>query len=331
MTIFYTANRQKKIVCADTPVNGGAEGDIYKIPGNDTLCVKIFKSEKLQNDRDALEYKFQVMVRNPPPETTQDGFPTYTWPLDLIYDDDNQFVGFLMLFISGVPLESFIADSNFLASYHLDHPDNKILITWQHLYVIARNLAVTVSTIHKAGHRIGDLKPANILVKNTRITFVDCNSFLIFNPVTKSYIKTHKQESTHYIPPEHTILDENTLNKLDWIYSDRWILAVIIFRVLMCGIHPFHSRLSGVFINSSDGSIDGNVLLGAYPYSGNQRNICTISRHSPDFHAIIPPPLQELFHRCFDKNKGYQNLLERPTAQDWINAMDSLTWWKPPG
>ena len=317
MTQFFTSTG-KIIITENIPEKCGGEGSIFLIPSDKSICLKIFSPHILEEKRDELEKKFKIMNKNPPNPTTQpkDNHQTYTWPLELIYNNNGAFLGFTMYYSTGIGLTEFINNTQVFLPGHAVHNEP---INWLHLFKIARNVALAVKNIHNSKHRIGDMKPANILVKNLAVTFVDCNSFLIYNPDTCSYFKS-ELFTQGYRPPERFVLNQKQLQKYDWIYSDRWVLSVIIFQVLMCGFHPFHAIVK---TSGSDGSLEGNVLLGAYPYSGNQKDICDVVTFAPNFKAIIPPPLQMMFHNCFDKNKGYSNPDLRPTADEWVSAMDN--------
>ena len=73
-----------------SPIKSGGEGNIYAILGNQSKFAKIYHPNVLDSE---LEAKLCTMCRNPP---AQEVLTQIAWPVDVLYDSQRQFCGFLM-------------------------------------------------------------------------------------------------------------------------------------------------------------------------------------------------------------------------------------------
>jgi DNA-binding helix-hairpin-helix protein with protein kinase domain len=180
--------------------------------------------------------------------------------------------------------------------------------TWATSLAAAASLARLVTDLHEADYVVGDLSPGNLWVDdqgNAGVSDVDSFQFADGSGVFPSRART-----PDYTAPE-CLRDDNALPDA---LSDNFVIAVVIYQLLMQGMHPF----SGI---PADGSrylsIDDNIL------NGRARIVCpgTVRpmRGAPPLSAL-PSGLQEQFVACFSQS-GSADRTGRPTAADWAAAL----------
>jgi len=173
--VFIKNTLQASEITFGRKLGSGGEGTVYSITDNPDLCVKIYHEQKRTPE---LEKKIKAMIDAPPKDPTiASGHYSICWPTHLVYEDEafRKFLGFAMPLI----------DTRTFKEYHLlcDKPGASSSVcyrlenfgtgfTYLHMYVVALNLASCVTSIHEAGHAIGDLNDKNILVstKDSKIT-----------------------------------------------------------------------------------------------------------------------------------------------------------------
>ncbi len=314
MNVFISSDTQPTRITLDRKLGSGGEGTVYAVAGDTTRCVKIYHEKKRTPE---LEAKLTAMIAAPPKDPTlAAGHYSICWPQAIVYEDEacTTFIGFIMPLI----------DTKVFREYHLlcDKPGATSSVcyrlenfgtgfTYLHMYVVALNLASCVASIHEAGHAIGDLNDKNILVstKDSKITIVDCDSFEIHG--TDGKIFPCSVYMPEYSAPEvikHEPIENRQL-------SDRFALAVLIFKLLMLNTHPYASRGSSVEHLNTPGE---KIADGYYPYE-DYENLEVFPPAYALPYEIIPPNIKELFRRCF--KEGQHNPEIRPSALQWVEAI----------
>lgn len=295
-------------------LGAGGEGTVYSVEGRSDICVKLYHKDKLSV---TLENKLKAMLARPPLDPTLSfGHYSICWPTHLVYssEDCSEFLGFAMPLI----------DKNVFKEYHLlcDKPGSTSSVcyrlenfgtgfTYLHMYAVALNLVTCVMNIHKAGHAIGDLNDKNILVstKDSKLTVVDCDSFEIRDADAIRY-------DCNVFMPEFSAPEVIKRENIDdRQLSDRFSLAILIFKLLMLNTHPYASRGSSVeHLNTPE----EKIMSGYYPYKEYE----SLDVRPPVYalpYYIIPPEISALFDRCFVE--GQNNPEKRPTPDEWFNAL----------
>ncbi len=280
----------------------GGEGDIYLVLEDHSLCAKIFHEDR---DRVTLQKKLRVMVSCPP--TDHNSFSSLAWPQALLYADleQKEFIGFIM---------PYIDRNEFSESHVLFDPDEQHRFfshrgTFRNLLAVALNISGIVSAVHQKGHCIGDLRDTNILVaKNARVAIIDCDSFQVRDPETGCVYPT-TVGSPEYLPPE---LTSNTTGMTcrERRGADLFALGIIIFRLLMGGVHPYQARGPGVHAAPTTRA---KITLGLFPYHPGNKGVQPPECAPP--YRRIPPSLQRLFYRCFVT--GNRRPGARPSSAEW--------------
>ena len=303
----YSATLSRKL-------GAGGEGTVYSLEGHSDICVKLYHKDKINT---TLENKLKAMLAHPPLDPTLSfGHYSICWPTHLVYasEDCTKFLGFAMPLI----------DKNVFKEYHLlcDKPGSSSSVcyrlenfgtgfTYLHMYAVALNLVTCVMNIHKAGHAIGDLNDKNILVstKDSKLTVVDCDSFEIRDADTIRY-------DCNVYMPEFSAPEVIKREKIDdRQLSDRFSLAILIFKLLMLNTHPYASRGSSVeHLNTPE----EKIMSGYYPYKEYENLDVRPPVYALPYY-IIPPEISELFDRCFVE--GQNNPEKRPTPEEWFTAL----------
>uniref|UniRef100_UPI00057134A9 protein kinase domain-containing protein n=1 Tax=Thermonema rossianum TaxID=55505 RepID=UPI00057134A9 len=185
-------------------LGSGGEGIVYEVnnhPTRTSLVAKVFFSPEKAAQKEA---KLRYMIQNPPEIIEQDGHTFLAWPMDLLFNEQGQFTGFLMPKAEGVELE-------YLCSQDFEHYPEFQEHAWRKFYFshpmvayyrlrTAFNICAAVHALHQKGYVIGDLKPVNIFVlPNGLISIADLDSIQIH---TKEGHFPSMAVTPEYAPPE---------------------------------------------------------------------------------------------------------------------------------
>ncbi|HTJ67637.1 MAG TPA: protein kinase [Actinospica sp.] len=224
------------------------------------------------------------------------------WPLVRIETVHGAVPGFLMVDLAPgrLSLESSFAPAGRSAAF----PD----ATWADALRAALDLAVLVRDMHAAEYVLGDLKAENLWVDAVgRIALCDVDS-VQFTADGEFFRCT--MGSPGYTAPE--LIDAAEYSPT--VESDAFSLAVLIYQILLCGVHPFHGvpRDGGAYVGFNDNIRNGRaVLLGPEAV-----------RLDPTVPAprLLPRALRALFRRCFDaEGRGFPD--RRPSPGEWCAAV----------
>lgn len=281
----------------------GGEGEIYYLADDDAKCAKIFHPHRRTQE---IEEKIRTMITAPP---DRELLQFLTWPLTPLTDlpGGGKIIGYVM---RRIPDE--------YRSVHLwyDEPQEKEKRDLQSRIIASLQLARLVAGVHKAGHVIGDLRENNLLInKRGNLVLIDTDSFQIRDKKGKR-IFWSRVGTGEYLPPEH--LDGSFAESgCDRLYGDHFALAVLIFRFVMCGVHPFQAK--GPLVKDAPATTD-KILLGYFAF---ESKIAGIS--PPDYappYSSLPSSFQTLFRETFVS--GLRAPHKRPNATRWENVISSL-------
>jgi DNA-binding helix-hairpin-helix protein with protein kinase domain len=280
-------------------IAAGTEGEVYRVPGHDSLVIKIYK-EKVDAERAG---KLNAMVANPPDDPMKGrGHASIAWPRDLvIWPGNREVCGFVMPRLPVAhPISRF---------YDIgDRRKHLPFFTYQSLCVLASNLASAVWALHEKGYVIGDVNDRNIMATDKAlVTVVDTDSFQIKDQST-GRVYHCPVFSPLYTAPEFLGQGERTPE------HDLFGIGVLLFQLLMEGQLPFICAFS----NPSD-AVDAFECLkkGYFPYAQSPNGIKPPLGAPP--YAMLHPALQRLFEQCFVD--GHRDPRMRPTAPVWRRAL----------
>ncbi|HBQ97144.1 MAG TPA: hypothetical protein DD761_01225, partial [Cyanobacteria bacterium UBA11691] len=301
MKLQRQSNQEWIDLQAATELGVGGEAKVYGLSEDKTQVAKVYHKLKPEYG-----LKLTAMLENPPNNpTANQNHLSFAWPEDLLFNQKQQVVGFLMPRISEMRP---IIDLYNPKTRRTQWP----WFEYSRLHRTARNLAGALKSLHERGYVIGDINESNILVtETTLITLVDMDSIQVKHPETKEVYRcpVGKPEFT---PPE---LQGQAFGNLDRTpEQDCFGLAVLIFQLLMEGTHPF----AGVYKLPGDPpAIAQRIAQGYFPH-GRRSVPLTPMPVSPPF-TLLYPKLQVLFRRCFEE--GFDNPHVRPDAKVWQLAL----------
>ena len=302
----YIGSNNAKYTLENTPFKKGGEGSVYNIVGKPNCVAKIYHGSVITAE---LESKIKYITNNPPSKTILDQI---AWPLDYLRNANGQFVGFVM------PKLKIDAELGELYKY----PPKKIKLTNEQKLVVAINICRVISEVHKAGYVFGDFNPCNIGVNLTtgNVAFLDTDSYHIYDKNTQHTYRCSVC-LPGYVAPELIKRCKGTDFKSAPLptftqESDRFALAIHIFKLLFNGYTPFNGIPEN--ITSSQAS----------PGQGNEAiekdNYCFKPGNKPMSASVppmdsFPPEICDLFSRAFIV--GRYNATLRPTAEEWDKAL----------
>jgi serine/threonine protein kinase len=186
--------------------------------------------------------------------------------------------------------------------------------TWSYLVRTAANIASVVEAVHACGYVIGDLNESNFLVSDQAlVTLVDCDSIQVPKPDRAGFFRctVGKPEFT---PPELQGMDFSQTDRDST--HDNFALGVMIFQLLMEGVHPY----AGVWHGAGEPPpLEDRIRAGDSPYAGSTR---TTPMPAAVSFEILPVSLRSLILRCF--GDGQHNPSSRPAAREWGEALGIL-------
>lgn len=284
---------------------GGAAGKIYEIAGQPKKVAKIFHERQKSNTN---RLKLEAMVVNNPniPSVKARGaeYVQIAWPEAVLEDDEGYCVGYMMPFIDTAAAVSLdhLMQSAVRAKLGLS---NK----YEYRVMAAYNVALMVASLHKYGHYIIDLKPSNVSIykKTMTVAMFDCDGFSIKGENARYPAEFVSEE---YIYPEGMNQACEEMGE----EQDKFALAVIIFKLLNNGIHPF----SGTLKKADDVKLSIQERIEQYHYAYGIWGDSYQGPHPYSMHEFLPLSTMKLFDRAFVKGQ------KRPTAAEWQAELDKL-------
>jgi hypothetical protein len=296
-------DQRGKSVSLGSLLGKGGEAGVYAVAGKANLVAKIYHVHSA-----GIADKLKAMVDHPPADATQrKGHISICWPESMLFDSGKHCLGFLM------PL---LDRSRHRELFHLYNPQDRHVqapnFTWAYLLKAAENISIVVESIHAKGYVIGDVNESNFFVSDQAlVTLVDCDSMQVRTPSAIFRCTVAKPE---YLAPELQGKDLSVVDRGP--EHDSFALAVLLFLLLMEGIHPY----SGIWNGAGDPpAMETRIAAGDSPYAGSPRVKPMPS--SPPF-DLLPASLRALFVQAF--GHGHSHPSARPTAHQWREALQQV-------
>ena len=288
----------------DNNIASGREGTVYSLPHKDNVLVKLYDKRllddqaKYQRNTDRL---FAMLKLQRKLDFANCNKSSFAWPVMPVFDKNKKIIGFVMFKCEGV---SFRALGS-LAGIKRHFPD----WTRRELALTALDFVSKLRILQKNGAQVNDFNPSNFLVdRNCNVSFIDCDSFQIAAGnkihVTNTFMSSH-------CAPE-LLKNRNLLNLPRPPHQQEFGAAIIVFNLLMCGLHPF------AYYDPSQatacGTPEENLLNGRCPLGvgagckfpvGNWYNLWSWTSHN----------VKGGFIRTF--RDGHSNPMVRTSLADW--------------
>jgi DNA-binding helix-hairpin-helix protein with protein kinase domain len=301
------------LTLAMPPVGKGGEADVFRTSTLPDTVVKIY--HRRHGVTHANRAKLQAMIERPPEHLVSrvNGrvLPVFAWPTHIVEDAQRECAGFLM---PEIPLQQAATLQVFMSRTTMSRALSKEDCCLPRRVQICRNLASAIAEIHRQHHYCVDIKPQNIyLFKDTGIVcLVDNDSFAISGNGGERF--TASAYSPEYVAPE--LLNNNlAANSVCDDRQDRFALAVLMFRLLDNGLHPFQG-IPG--IDTDEWNIDFCIRQGYYPHGTAAH--ASIKPSASSTYDLWDEATRQMFDRAFTSTRPS----ERPSAAEWRNHFDQL-------
>jgi DNA-binding helix-hairpin-helix protein with protein kinase domain len=300
---YYCPQKNHSVVLSPAQkIGGGGEGSIYVVTGMPNVVAKVFHHPTLDQLR-----KLELMLALPcNPQSS--GTPPVAWPEGLLFRNAKRerFSGYLMPRVTGA-----------CPAIELYNPKSRRAkcpgFNYRYLHRAALNISYCCRLAHERGFVIGDLNESTFLVRdNGCVTMVDSESMQM-RDATMGRILRCRVGKPDFTPAE--LQGKNLKTIVRTADHDHFALGVLLFRLLMEGVHPFDGIFRGVGIEVP--SLESRIAAGHFPY-GTRAVPWAPKRLAPDF-TMLHPELRQLFLRCFDI--GHFNPKTRPDSEAWVSAL----------
>lgn len=304
----------------------GASGIVYRHPGNPKFCVKIYRDTQLAKKH---ELKVRSMLANPPDDVivniSGSDIAQLAWPTDVVLQH-GQFAGFIMPFIDmsrTVSIDSLIRPVLRKGKNLPEHLAFRLRI--------AVNIAKMLRSIHLKGHRMIDVKPANISVyawnpSNPQpgagcIALLDCDGFQISSSAGQSL--RGEFASDDYILPSalrKTGGFDGTHLNTNGIEQDTFAFAVIAFQLLNNGFWPITAEpdpRSSIQLPATN--LESWITLRKDTYAFTRKPNGKVRAPENSLHPWMSDRLLEYFETAFLSPDT------PPPLKDWIAELERLS------
>ncbi len=272
----------------------GGEGTIYPLTDRADILVKCYHDDILHKNRKTLRDKLQAMV-----EVHQRfGNPNLSWPLLSVFNAQGEWIGYAMRRVSGVKMHCL--------AHAILYKKHFPSLTRVALVQILLNLVTQVEQLHQQGVMIGDYNLNNFMCdpQTLQVGLIDCDSYQVQLAGVRYPCPVGSPDLT---PKEH-----HGMNYADVVrnpQSEVFSLAIILFKCLMLGRHPYD------VVGGEDPV--SNLKAGNFPYGKGNSGI-----PKGDWYNIwshMPYRLKSLFVSTFVE--GATDPQQRPSLADWKQAL----------
>jgi DNA-binding helix-hairpin-helix protein with protein kinase domain len=225
-TVYDPRQTPLRLTPADEIAHGG-EGIIYRIPQSSSYLLKLCKPETIA-DRQKLAIFHQHLAAMSAIEECREA-KNLAWPLMPVRDGQGRTIGFAMQKCAGRTFRALFAPvqvQRFFPGW------NRIQVTQ-----VALNFLDAIRMLARHQVLVNDFNPSNFLVDKTgTVRFIDCDSFQI--PIPGRPPLMTRTFTPEFCAPELLLHPEN-FNRPRTPEQVRFSLAVVIYMILMSGLHPF--------------------------------------------------------------------------------------------
>ena len=278
----------------DDELGRGGEGVVYSVDGYPDLVAKIYLTKPTPNK----VRKIETMIARPPRiKHIPTGHICVAWPVDILTNSSREVIGFLMMRANR---------TNDLIDYYIParRRSENLNVDYRDLCLVARGLANSISVLHQQDYVIGDINQDNAYItRGNRVTLIDSDSFQVRDR-QRRVVYPCVVGKAEYLPPE---LRGKNLRKVHRMpEQDNFALAVLIYQLLMEGMHPFTTGAAytgaGERPNRDEGTLKGYFVMNSPVWKPNRDVVILWERLHKD--------IQGLFMRCFVQ--GHRTPRTRP-------------------
>lgn len=298
----------------------GGEGVIYTFRRNPAFLIKVCKDDTLKNSskRAAFRDRLNAMLAL---EECRNA-PFLAWPLMPVFDAAKHTIGFVMRKTSGRTLRALYAPCQV----------KRFFPGWDRLQVtqVALNLVNAVQMLARHRVLVNDFNPDNFLVDPLgHVRLIDCDSFQIPGAGDNLRSDTFFFDNEAQIPgagdnqntfltrtftPEYTapelLFHPELFNRERTPEQVRFSLAVVVYMILMSGLHPYAQCDGGDPVE--------NLKSGKCPLARRCGVRLPVGWHKSV--SWLTPGLKRLFIRMFVD--GHHEPRKRPMLNELKNELE---------
>ena len=266
----------------------GGEGIIYRFARNNGILIKVCKKETLEDASKLSLFRNRLNAMMKLEDCRNADF--LAWPLMPVMDKRGGAVGFVMRKCTGRTLRALLAPVQV----------KRFFPGWNRIQVaqVALNFLDAVRMLAKHRVLVNDFNPGNFLVDGRgTVRLIDCDSFQI--PVEGGEPFMTRTFTPEFAAPE-LLLHPELFSQPRTPEQVRFSLAVVIYMVLMSGLHPY-ARCGG-------GDPAENLKSGKCPLDKDSGVRMPVSWYKSV--SWLTPGLRDCFLRMF--RDGFRNPMQRP-------------------
>ncbi|HPG03007.1 MAG: protein kinase domain-containing protein [Hyphomicrobiales bacterium] len=298
MSTPFAIRTSKGPIALGKLIGKGGEASVFEIAGSTDKVAKIYHAPKPDQSM-----KVAAML----PIANADLLALTAWPLDLLYGKTGSFTGIVLPRVSG---HKDIHNLYSPRSRKAEFPN----ADWRFLIRAAANTARAFAAVHQAKCVIGDVNHGGVLVSDkATVRIIDCDSFQFEANGKRFFCDVGVPTFT---PPE--LQGKPFRGVVRTPNHDNFGLAILVFHLLYMGRHPFAGR----FLGRGDMSLEKAITEFRFAYGANRAAYQMEPPPNVPGIAIASPAVAALFERAMAPG-AVQNGA-RPTARDWIGALDGL-------
>ena len=287
----------------DPPLFGGGEAVIFALPATTGELAKVFRKP----NTDGRPARVTAMVKRPM-SWTDPTLGGIVGPKELLLDPTTgQFVGHVLDRVQDGP-RRLLGTFSPLSDDYEPYPVR---------LEIAQRIAAVVAELakHPLEVILTDINACNFLVDRThRVWIIDLDSAQI--TTDDGHVHCTSVCSPDFLPPR--LQGRQNLKTIARTRQDeRFALAVLLFKVLMDGTHPFAGR--ALDPRQDKPKQTERIRDGDWPYTrSGSPSAFDPPKDAPPFGAL-PVAFQELFTRAF--SLGHSDPAARPSAVEWAETI----------
>jgi DNA-binding helix-hairpin-helix protein with protein kinase domain len=246
-------------VSLDRQIAAGGEGAIFSIANDPHRVAKIYHPERKPSAIHCNKLRLMIALGQQRPD-----LPKITaWPLETVHNSSNrEITGFLMPRLV-----------NFQLVQNLYNPVQRAKTFpkagWAFQVRAAKNIAAAFEQIHNAGCLMGDVNESNIMIaeKDATARLIDCDSFQIVVGGNRHLCEVGKPDFT---PPE--LQGKSLRGIVRTANHDRFGLAIIIYRLLFVGRHPY----AGIYLGKDEPTFEEHIAKFRFAQGPAARSSCRV-------------------------------------------------------
>lgn len=296
ITVYDPKGVPLRLKCNDEVARGG-EGVIYQFARNGNVLIKVCKRETLADGSKLSLFRSRLNAMMKLEECRQADF--LAWPLMPAMDARGGAIGFVMRKCTGRTLRAFLAPVQV----------RRFFPGWNRIHVaqVALNFLDAVRMLARHRVLVNDFNPGNFLVDGYgKVRLIDCDSFQI--PVENGEPFMTRTYTPEFAAPE-LLLHPELFDQPRTPEQVRFSLAVLIYMVLMSGLHPY-ARCGG-------GDPTENLKSGKCPLDKDSGVRMPVSWYKSV--SWLTPGLKDCFLRMF--KDGFAHPARRPLLTELRNEL----------